>query len=100
MTDDVEPLLRQWRLEICRDGVELRFRRPRSARREMLGSLLELTLAHGVRRVDKVQLMLRVGTLEQLAEPRTLRSRIAGKIEDDGDALRQERTHVWSQRVL
>src|SRR4030095_5917680 len=44
--------------------------------------------------------MLRVGTLEQLAEPCSLRSRIAGKVENDSDAVRQERTHVRPERVL
>jgi hypothetical protein len=44
--------------------------------------------------------MLRLGALEQLTEPGALRSGIAREVQYDGDALRQERTHVWPKRVL
>ena len=44
--------------------------------------------------------MLSIGALEQLTEPRTLRFRVARKVEYDGDAFRQERTNVWAKRVL
>jgi len=37
-----------------------------------------------------MQLILNIRTLDQLAKPRTLCLGIAGKIEHDGDALRQE----------
>ncbi len=43
--------------------------------------------------------MLSVGALEQLTEPGPLRSCIARKVEYDGDALRQESTHVWPKGV-
>ena len=66
----------------------------------MLAPLPELTFAQSIRRIYKVQFMLGMGPLEQLTEPGTLRFGIAGKVEDDGDALRQESTHVWRKRVL
>jgi hypothetical protein len=44
--------------------------------------------------------MVSIGALEQLTEPGTLRSCIARKVEYDGDALRQESTHVWPKRVF
>jgi hypothetical protein len=69
VTDDVERFVVRWRLEIQSDGVELRIRRPRSAGRQVLRSILQLTLAQFVRRVDEVQLVLDMRALEHLPEP-------------------------------
>src|SRR5262249_27894012 len=100
VTDDMEPLILRRGPKVRGDRVELRLRGPRSARGKMLGSLLELALAHGIRRVDEVQFVLRIGGLEQLAEPCSLRSGIPRKDEDDRDTLRQEHTNLGRQRVL
>jgi hypothetical protein len=66
----------------------------------MLAPLLELTFAQRIRRIYKVQFMLCIGTLKQVTEPGSLRPSIAGKVKYDRDALRQESTNVWSERVL
>jgi len=57
-------------------------------------SLPELTPAHGIRRVDVVQLVLDMRALEELTEPRTLRLCVAGKVEYDGNAFRQNSADV------
>src|SRR5215471_10058229 len=100
VTDDMEPLILRRGPKVRGDRVELRLRGPRSARGKMLGSLLELDLAHSIRRVHEVQFVHRVGGLEQLAEPCSLRSGIPRKVEDDRDTLRQEASYVRRQRVL
>jgi hypothetical protein len=43
---------------------------------------------------------LNIRTLDQLAKPRMLCLGIAGKIEHDGDTLRQEGANMWRGRVL
>jgi hypothetical protein len=47
-----------------------------------------------------MQFMLSMRALEYSTEPRTLRLGIARKVEDDGNALRQERANVWLERIL
>src|SRR5262249_45665683 len=74
-------------------------RRPRRIGRQVLAPVPELALAKGVGRVDEVQFVLGVRALEHSAEPRALNPRVAGKVEYDGQALRQERAHVWLERV-
>src|SRR6516165_3111558 len=44
--------------------------------------------------------MLNIRALDQLAKPRTLRPGISGKIEHDGDTLRQKSANVWREHVL
>src|SRR5258705_13911442 len=47
-----------------------------------------------------MQLMLNIRSFNQLAEPRTLLPGIAGKIEHDGNTLRQESAKVGRERAL
>src|SRR5262249_55152441 len=100
MTDDVELFILRWRLKIRIDDFEVRVRCPKSVVRQPHASLTKLIFAQGIRSVYKVQLMLNLRTLDQFAKPRTLRLRIGGKIEHDGDTLRQESADVWRERVL
>jgi hypothetical protein len=77
-------------LEVRRDRIELSVRGPGGARGQTCASLPQLALAEIIRSIDEVQLMLDVGALEELSKPPTLRSGIAGKIEDDRNSPRQE----------
>ena len=99
VVNDIEAFVFGRRLKVRRDGVELRLRGPGSAAGEVLASFLELTLAQSVRSVDEVQLMPGVRVFEDCAEPSPLRLRVAGEVEDDGDALGEERAHVWLERT-
>src|SRR6187551_2974787 len=94
VTNDVERFVVGWRLEIQSDGVELRLRRPRSAGRQVLRSILQLTLAQFVRRVDEVQLVRDIRALEHLPEPGPLRPGVAGEVENDRHPLRQHGANV------
>src|SRR6186713_1577715 len=86
--DDVECFVVCGRLKIGRDRLEFRVGRPRSAGGQVSRSILELMLAHRVRRVDEMQLVLDVRALEYVAEPGTLRPRVAWKVEHDRHAPR------------
>src|SRR6476646_9011724 len=90
VTDDVERFIARWRLEIESNGVELRICRPRRAGRQVLRSVLELTLAQFIRRVDEVQLVLDMRALEHFPEPGPLHARVARKVENDRNTLRQD----------
>src|ERR1041384_5525432 len=100
MADDIELLVLRGRLKVNGDRLELRLRGPGGARWKPLASVLQLALAHGVGRVDVVQLVPDIRVLEYAPEPRALRPGVAGKVEHDRQALRQERAHVWRQRAL
>ena len=65
----------------------------------MAASLPQLTLAEGIGRVDEVQLVLDIRALEQLPEPGTLRLCVAGKVEDHGNASRQNGADVCGEGV-
>src|SRR4029450_11180989 len=81
-------------------GLELRICRPSRSGRQVPASLPELTLARGIRRVDEVQLVLDMRALEELPEPRTLRLRVAGKVEYDGNPFRQNGADVRGRACL
>ena len=80
--------------------IELRICRPWRPGRQVPASLPDLTLAHGIRCVDEVQLVLDVRALEELPEPRTLRFRVAGKVEYDGNPFRQKGADVRVRACL
>jgi hypothetical protein len=77
-------------LEIRRDSVELGVRCPSGAWGKPFASLLELALASIIRCIDEVQLVFGVCAFKQVAEPGSLVSCIAGEVEDDRHASRQE----------
>ena len=82
MTNEVESLIFSGRLEVRRDRIELSVRGPGGARGQSFASLPQLALTELIGSVDEVQFMLDAGALEELSKPPTLRSGIAGKIED------------------
>src|SRR4029079_14916955 len=84
---------------IASNGVELRICRPGSAGRQKLRSVLELTLAHFIRRVDEVKLVLDMRALEHLPKPGPLRPRVARKVENDRNTLRQDGANVGRDRM-
>lgn len=66
----------------------------------MLASILELTLSDGIWCIDEVQFMTDFRALEQFTKPCTLRLCVAWKIEDNGNAFRQESTNVWRESLF
>jgi hypothetical protein len=44
--------------------------------------------------------MFNVGALDYLTEPCALRLCIRRKVEDDGNAFRQESANVWRERIV
>jgi hypothetical protein len=94
MTDDVELFILGWRLKVRIDSIKILVSAPEGVIGQPRASTAHLTLAQGVRCVYKVQFVLHIRTLDQLAKPRTLLLRVAGKIEHDGDTLRQEGANV------
>ena len=98
--NNIEPFVIRGGLEIRGDGFELRLRGPSRAGRVALASVLQLTLAQGVRRVYEMQFVFRTRGFEQLPEPRALRPRVAGEVEHDGNAFRQQGADVGRQRIL
>ena len=100
MADDIELLILGGSLKIGIDGFEIRVAGPGRARWQPLASVSKPTLAQGVGCVYKVQFVLSLRTLDQLAKPRPLRPGIPGKIEHDGDPFRQKSANVWGERVL
>jgi hypothetical protein len=100
VTDDIEPFILGWRLEVRGDRLELGVGGPGSAGRQVPAPLPELPLAQGVGGVHEMELMPDIRALEYPTEPGPLGPRIAGKVEHHGHPLRQERAHVWLERVL
>src|SRR6266508_2922805 len=78
MIDDIKPFFVRGRLEICGDRFELCIRCPGAAKRKVLASFSQLTLAQGIRCVQNMELMLGIRALKQPAKPRALRLRVAG----------------------
>ena len=91
MADDIELFILSWSLKICIDGFKVRITGPGCASRQPLASVPKPTLAQSFGCVYKVQFVLGLRALDQLAKPRTLRLGIAGKIEHDRDTLSRTR---------
>src|SRR5215831_13316261 len=100
MADDIELFLLGWRLEIRIDRFKVFLCGPAGAGRQPPASIPKLRFAHGVWRVHKMQLVLNMCALDQLAKPCPLCFRGGCEIEHDGDPIRQENANVWRERVL
>ena len=90
MTNDIELLILSRRLEIGCDCIELSFLSPSGAGRQGFASLPQLTLTEIIGSVYEVQFVFDVGALKEPSKPLALRPSVAGKVEDDRHAPRQE----------
>src|ERR1051326_1167401 len=99
MADDVELFSVCWRLKIRIDGLEVRLRCPRSARRQAFASVTKLTFAQVVWDIYKVQFMRNLGALNEFAKPQTLCLCSGREIEHHGSSSQQESADVRRERV-
>jgi len=91
MHDHAKALFGSWRDEIRCDCVKglIGDATEEDARRLRIVALVNIGQALGIGRLDHVQDVIRVRRFENAARPLSALQRVAGKVEDDGNAQAQ-----------